>query len=928
MCYFSKRGVVWVTLIGLILAGWVTAADTPAKADSSGRITILDAGSLWHCRFVKGNDMVRLESGELQNLNKVGSGQGGIPWTWVKKKKESGKIIYVRRFVKGSGMRRRPGPPPADWIEADFDDSSWGLYRGPFLGAGARKKRWLNLKISYRLVFLRGKFEVTDPAKVSDMSLSVSFEGGAAVYINGKEIKRAYLPDGELSYASLAEDYPMEAYMQDGKLIHAKIQKKYPEVFKKRIRSINDIKIPASLLRKGVNVLAIRLHFAPAPEVVFTGTIDRGGANNLLWPRVGLETLTLSAPADAAVVPGAPRAPMPKGFRVWNSTIVRRVHESSSGSPYDSLNPIRIVGARNGFFSGQVVVSSDKPVKGLSADAGDLKGTAGSLIKSSAIRVSYALPDGPFIRRGSSSRIFDTLSECAPAEVPVFQNISTRTSKPTGPGLSVRPVWVTIQVPADASPGEYKGTLTIQAQDIKPVTTGIRLKVIDWLMPDAKDFTTYMGLIQSPDSLAMKYNVEMWSEEHWKLVEKSLELTGKLGGKILYIPLLARTHFGNAHSMVRWIPEEDGSYSHDFSIVKKYVDLVAKHQGKLQVVCLYCWEPVEVWSNFDPTFYGDGKIRFSVMDPATGKLEVKQGPEWGTPESRTFWKPAIKGVRKILKKRDLADCMMIGLCADYSPSEKAVSDLEAAAPGAPWVVHSHGNTRPQGRYVGYRVVVWATGGVSDPELPGSYGHTYRRYYGWKYKNIMGYFGRNCIWQAGHLARYRVYPEVGIVGRGNLGDWDNSGKKFMGGTDGVGRIGVDFWPVVKDKRGRIRGTLAGYYASWGGLSLSTYGITSVVGPDKNGPVPTIRYEMLRECLQENEARIFLERILTDKSRRAELGEELALQAQEILDERTRALIDFDLTYQGDKDVRWYICSDWQERSEKLYAVAAEAAKALK
>lgn len=926
MCYFSKRGVVFAAILNcLILAGWVTAADNPAKTESSGRITILDAGSLWHCRFVKGNDMVRLESGELQNLNKIRSGHGGIPWTWVKKKRKSGGVAYVRKFVKGSSMRRRPGPPPADWIEADFDDSSWGLFQGPFLGAGARKKRWLNLKISYRLVFLRGKFEVTDPAKVGDLSLSVSFEGGAAVYVNGKEIKRAFLPEGELSYASLAEDYPIEAYMEDGKLIHAKIQKKYPEVFKKRIRSINDVKIPASLLRKGVNVLAIRLHFAPAPEVVFTGTIDRGGANNLLWPRVGLETLTLSAPEGAAVVPGAPRAPLPGGLRVWNHPIVRRVYKTSRGNPYDRLQPIRLIGARNGFFSGQVVVSSDKPVRGLSADVSDLTSGSGALIKASEIRVSYPLADAP-VRRGYPEG-FDTLAESPPAELSLFQKMGGRyRKKPVGPPYAVQPVWVTVRVPADAQPGEYKGTLTIKAQDDKPVKTGIRLKVIDLLMPDAKDFTTYMGLVQSPDSLAMKYNVEMWSEEHWKLVEKSLELTGRLGGKILYIPLLARTHFGNAHSMVRWIPEGDGSYSHDFSIVKKYVDLVVKHQGKLQVVCLYCWEPVEVWSNYDPTFYGDGKIRFSVMDPATGKLEVKEGPEWGTPESRKFWKPAIKGVRKILKKRDLADCMMIGLCADYSPSEKAVSDLEAAAPGAPWVVHSHGNTRPQGRYVGYRVVVWATGGVNDPEIP-AWGKQ-RRFYGWKYKQIMGYFGRNCIWQNGELARYRVYPEVAIVGRGNLGDWDKSGKKFMGGTDGAGRIGMDFWPVVRDKRGRIKGPLAGYYASWGGLSLSTYGITSVVGPDKDGPVPTIRYEMLRECLQENETRIFLERILTDKSRRAELGEELALRAQEILDERTRALIDFDLTYQGDKDDRWFVCSDWQERSEKLYAIAAEAAKALK
>ena len=88
----------------------------------------------------------------------------------------------------------------------------------------------------------------------------------------------------------------------------------------------------------------------------------------------------------------------------------------------------------------------------------------------------------------------------------------------------------------------------------------------------------------------------------------------------------------------------------DLTIAEKYLDLAIRHLGKVPVVCIYCWEP------FTGSVYGrrerEGKgLPYTLLDPATGKLSDAEGPRWGSPEVRPFWKPVFKGLRERLAKR-------------------------------------------------------------------------------------------------------------------------------------------------------------------------------------------------------------------------------------------------------------------------------------
>ena len=410
----------------------------------------------------------------------------------------------------------------------------------------------------------------------------------------------------------------------------------------------------------------------------------------------------------------------------------------------------------------------------------------------------------------------------------------------------------------------------------------------------------------------------MWSEAHWRLIDRSFQWLGQVGAKVVYITALRRTYFGNEHSMIRWIRQPDGSFRHDFSIVERYLDTALKHLGKVPVVCFYCWE-VSTGS----AYMGGGHevpkrgMPFTLLDPKTGKLEEAVGPVWGSKDIRPFWRPVMEGLRRILAERGLPqETMHVGIAGDRRPNREAVDDLKAVAPWARWVVSSHSVPGDLfGQPVGYATGVWGLSPAPDPAQG--------RYFGWRNPfrlAVFPRFGSNVI---GHslripspLAAYRIATEAALTARGK-------GK----GLRGIGRCGADFWPVIR--AGRKTVPVCGRYPeskAWHGGWLHN-SFPAILSPGPDGAIATARFEAFREGLQESEARIFIEKALTDPALRRLLGQDLCARAQEVLDERVRANR-LAIRDGGSKLTwAWYVGSDWQERSARLFATAAEVARRL-
>jgi hypothetical protein len=869
-------------------------------------------------------------------------------------------VIRDGDALREVGAACNTAPPPKDWNETGFDDSAWVRL------AGAPLASWSNWDPAARAnvgfiychgsslalaqLCLRGKFHVDDPAAAGGIKLAVCYRGGAAVYVNGRELVRSHLPkEGPLGPDTPAEAYPREAYyLEDGRLPEGYGRKGSTSPrLQLRLRTI-EAAIPPEMLRKGSNVLAVALFRAPLSKDVYEKLKPlKHERDYLLWDVCGLHSLRLTAPATARLRPNATR---PAGVQVWNSSLLNIDTDLDWGDANETLRPIRIVGARNGAFSGKAVLGCDGAMAEVKAAVSDLAGPAGAVIPAAAVRLRFAIADLP--RAAAEQNRFDSLWETPPAEVPVRRKpahpawVRTLPGQPAAVYGAVLPVWVTVQVPADARSGEYRATLTLRATapgranappafgvaggtpapQTKEFSVPLELRVSDFKLPDPKDYRTFVEIVESPDTLALEYKLPLWSEAHWAHVEKSLALAGQASAKTCYIPLICETNLGNEQSMVRWIEQGEHKYGYDFTIVERYLDLVRRHQGPGTLVCFY------VWDNFLEGGQFNGDIKFEPQQAREDRLAyagkgpqvtvLRAGvparlrlPQYSDAAARPLWEGLARELRQRMHRRGMEANMLLGLATDSVPAPAVVAFWKDLLSGVPWASHAHSfRDVLHGVPVAYSSAVW-------PPRFISFDGTSRL--GWKNPRLMVQFARDVT----DLHPPTVFR---LIGEHNIG----------GDQRGFGRFGGDFWPLLKPGGQGGDTSVSGRFpkANWRNLNVKV----ALLGAGPQGPVATARFELLREGIQECEARIFIEQALAG----GKLPPALAASCQALIAARNRALVMglsphkqegfLDAASYGrihdwqdpcNVGYYWYLTSGWQDRTAMLYDAAAAVARQL-
>ncbi len=257
---------------------------------------------------------------------------------------------------------RQPGPlpdfqsppPPQDWTNPDFDDATWDRTRSPVepdqpdgYTYGSRVA-WHAAAACSRIC-LRSRFVVDDPLNATGLRLSLEYVGGVVAYVNGREVARGHLPAGELDPDAAAERYPDDLYCEPGGLFLQDI-KKNPDGFARRYRRLTDVAVPAAILRKGVNVLAIEIRRAPVNEAAAKAKRQAVGGMSVvpgLWSYAELRSLDLSAAPGSTVRPNVAR---PAGLQVWTCAPYDTVTAFDYGQPGQPL-PVVLSAAPNGVFN-------------------------------------------------------------------------------------------------------------------------------------------------------------------------------------------------------------------------------------------------------------------------------------------------------------------------------------------------------------------------------------------------------------------------------------------------------------------------------------------------------------------------------------------------------------------------------------------------
>ena len=474
---------------------------------------------------------------------------------------------------------------------------------------------------------------------------------------------------------------------------------------------------------------------------------------------------------------------------------------------------VRMVGPRNGSATGVALVKGDP---------GHLKS-----LKVSLSRV--VTEENP---KANIGRIIDIHYATRRADLgpgasndtsPYFDAL---TPKPMVSGGLI-PVVFHVDIPPNAPPGRYRGTINLMVAGRREIM-GLELVVTSFLLPEPRARIGWTDFLQSPDSVAYRYGVSLYSKRHLKLMDPSMKLLGRLGQRSMMVQVLARTHFGNDESM---IPADKRRV--DFSGFEGYLKLFNQHVGEPETVILFVNEN------------GQGSPGVMYWTPPNSKRDgtAEAIPVDYTPEFEGQWRQILTGIESRMRQIGWRDTrMMLGWIGDGRDYADLVAFFDRIAPGVEWVqfTHARGDPRPRdgkltiaGMNVGMRILpdLRAKKSMSSVKLDD------------QFTNLSS--ARGYLTQYGPLSNFRRVPGYS-VGSGNRG------KRFIG----FSRIGFDFWRVPLPS-GQER-TLIKRFARWHNLQRSNP--TSLVAPGPEGALPTLRYLNMLEGIQENEARLLIEQAL--------------------------------------------------------------------
>ncbi|MGQ7870259.1 glycoside hydrolase domain-containing protein [Sunxiuqinia sp. sy24] len=221
---------------------------------------------------------------------------------------------------------------------------------------------------------------------------------------------------------------------------------------------------------------------------------------------------------------------------------------------------------------------------------------------------------------------------------------------------STRPVWLTFDVPADATPGTYTSTLQVMLDGKKHSKFTFNLEVGDRILPEASEWKFHLDLWQNPYAVARVHNVELWSAEHWDLLKPLMKMLADAGQKVITATLNNRPWGGQTEdafgSMIAWNKQADGSWTYDYTIFDQWVQFMLDLGIDKQISC-YSMVP---WGN-----------ELYYFDVASGE-EVKIVAKAGTKEFEEMWTPFLKDFLIHLEQKRWKDiaCMSMD---ERSPAE-------------------------------------------------------------------------------------------------------------------------------------------------------------------------------------------------------------------------------------------------------------------
>ncbi|MCL6266918.1 DUF4091 domain-containing protein [Flagellimonas myxillae] len=354
-------------------------------------------------------------------------------------------------------------------------------------------------------------------------------------------------------------------------------------------------------------------------------------------------------------------------------------------TPLSIQDTLKLSGVRNEQISAQLAIASRKNVSKIKVKVNDMMSVDGGILweKNCKVRVVEYLPVArarseyvwsPMMEEIIGEEITGNMNPNVVADALVQKNLEFLES------YTAQPFWFTFWIPKNTKPGIYKGTVFVETAEFGETKYPLQIVVRNQVLPDADAYNFHLELWTNPSAIAEYYGVDYWSESHWSLIEAYLKDYASRGGKTITTTIIhepwhkpwlnnstrSQTAFGYK-SMVTWIREKGRGWRFDFSIFDRYVTQ-SREIGIKGSINAYSLTP----------FLTKQKILFWDEQTASQKelhLEVED------PEYAQIWKAFLTSFKNHLKEKGWYGETYLGF--DEKPEEvleRVVSIIEDSAP--------------------------------------------------------------------------------------------------------------------------------------------------------------------------------------------------------------------------------------------------------
>ncbi|MGW4076113.1 glycoside hydrolase domain-containing protein [Streptomyces asiaticus] len=185
---------------------------------------------------------------------------------------------------------------------------------------------------------------------------------------------------------------------------------------------------------------------------------------------------------------------------------------------------LNLSAVRNEQVSAQLAIASGQDLHNVKAVVSDLTGPGGAKLSGDDTQVRF-VKYVPVQRSKSEVDWSATIDQVSSGkEVSGDRNpdvvgdpLDERSSVDV-PAYAAQPLWFTFHIPEKARPGTYRGTVKVDADGRTQARYPLTIEVAATSAPDPDDYGFFLDVWAQPETIAQAHGVKLWSDKHWKLI--------------------------------------------------------------------------------------------------------------------------------------------------------------------------------------------------------------------------------------------------------------------------------------------------------------------------------------------------------------------------------------------------------------------------